>query len=118
MSTNTLHQIANNDTPAVVTVPKDMQGLIVWAVGRFGGGILLAAACAWALSKVYDDHAKQTDRMMTLLEVRSKTDSELALAIRTLALSVDEIGKEARAAHTGINQALGTNSNKSNRITQ
>lgn len=99
MSTDTLHTIAENDTPQAVHVPKDLNGLIVWAIGRFGGGILLAAACAWALSKVYEDHAKQTDRMMTLLEQRSKSDSELATAILGLRTAIDEIAKESRTAH-------------------
>lgn len=101
MSADTLHQIANADTPQAVNVPKDFNGLIVWAIGRFGGGILLAAACAWALSKVYEDHAKTTDRMMNLLEMRAKADSELATAILSLNRSVEDLSKEARAAHKG-----------------
>lgn len=99
MSAETLHQIAQNDTPSAVNVPKDMQGLVVWAVGRFGSGILLAAACAWALSKVYADHSKQTDRMLTLLEQRAKADSELATALFRFNQALDELAKEARAAH-------------------
>lgn len=97
--TDTLHQIAQNDTPAAVQVPPTLNGLIVWAVGRFGGGILLAAACAWALSKVYDDHAKQTDRMMTLLEARAAADSQLATAMLSVKMSIEDLTKEARAAH-------------------
>lgn len=106
--TDTLHKIAENDTPAAVQVPNSINGLIVWAVGRFGGGILLAAACAWALSKVYEDQRVQTDRMMSLLEQRAtsdsqraKADSELALAISGMRTAVDEIAKEARGAHRG-----------------
>lgn len=100
MSTEILHEIAQNDTPAAVEVPHTLNGLIVWAIGRFGGGILLAAACAWALMKVYDDHARQTDRLMTLLEARAKSDSELALAINGMRSIVDEVAKEARMAHS------------------
>lgn len=104
MSADTLHQIAQNDTPAAVHVPKDMHGLIVWAVGRFGGGILLAAACAWALSKVYDDHSKQTDRMLTLLEQRARADSELATALSRFTFAIDDLAKEARTAHRTTSQ--------------
>lgn len=99
MGTETLHSIAQNDTPAAVQVPPTLNGLIVWAVGRFGGGIIIAMACAMALSKVYEDHARQTDRLMTLLENRAVSDSQLATAIVVLKSSVDEIGKEARIAH-------------------
>lgn len=101
MSSETLHQIAQNDTPAAVQVPPTLNGLIVWAVGRFGGGILLAAACAWALSKVYEDHAKQTDRMMTLLEARAAADSQLATAMLSVKTSMEDLTKEARQAHRG-----------------
>lgn len=101
MSTDTLHTIANQDTPEAVHVPRDMHGLIVWAVGRFGGGIVLAGCCAWALSKVYEDHSRQTDRLITLLEARAKADSELAGAILSLKAAVDDIGRESRAAHRG-----------------
>lgn len=101
MSTDTLHQIAQNDTPAAVQVPPTLNGLIVWAVGRFGGGILLAAACAGALSKVYEDQRVQTDRMMTLLEARAGADSQLATALLGVKSSIEEMTKEARTAHKG-----------------
>ena len=99
MSSETLHAIAQNDTPEAVNVPKDFNGLIVWAIGRFGGGLLMAMACAWALSKVYEDHAKQTDRMMTLLESRAATDSQLATAMLSFKASIEELAREARTAH-------------------
>lgn len=116
MSTDTLHAIANNDTPASVHVPKDMHGLIVWAVGRFGGGILLAAACGWALAQVYKDHAAQTERLITILESRAKADTELAGAILGLRNAVDEVTREAHAAHNGIPyRSNNTNNNTANK---
>ena len=101
MSIDPLHQIANDDTPSAVNVPRTISGLIIWAVGRFGSGIVMALACAWALSKVYEDHAKQTDRMMTILEMQGKRDSEIASAMNGVKNAVDEIAKEARMAHKG-----------------
>lgn len=38
MSTEQLHEMASNDTPSNVEVPKDWRALVVWAVGRFGWG--------------------------------------------------------------------------------
>jgi hypothetical protein len=99
MSTDTLHQIAQNDTPATVQVPSTINGLIIWAVGRFGGGIVIAVACAWALSKVYEDLRRQTDRMMTLMETRAASDSALATSISGLKTSIEDIAKKADAAH-------------------
>jgi hypothetical protein len=97
--TDHLHSIAQNDTPAAVEVPNNMQGLVMWMVGRFGGGILLAIACAWALGRVYDDHAKQNDRILSVLEQRARVDSEMTSALLQLRSAIDEVARESRAAH-------------------
>lgn len=104
--TERLHSIAEHDTPSAVAVPNNVSGLIIWAAGRFGSGILLAIACGWALTRVYDDQKALQERMMILLEqrstsdtVRAKADSELATAISGMRITVDEIAREARGAH-------------------
>lgn len=102
--TNTLHAIAQNDTPAVVDVPQGWNGLIMWMVGRFGSGILLALACGWALGRVYEDHAKLTDRLMIILERRAVVDSEMTSALIQLRSALDEVSRESRSAHTQVRQ--------------
>ena len=97
--TDTLHAFAQKDTPAVVNVPRDMAGLIFWAVGRFGSGILLAVACGYALSRVYDDLSRQQMQLMTILESRAKLDTELTGALLQLRSAIDEVAKDARSAH-------------------
>lgn len=97
--TDRLHTIAENDTPAAVNVPQTIQGLVLWAVGRFGSGILLAVACGWALMRVYEDHGRQTDRLMQVLETRAKVDTEMTAALLQLRAALDEVAKEARNAH-------------------
>jgi hypothetical protein len=97
--TDRLHQIAENDTPAAVTVPQTLQGLVLWAVGRFGSGILLALACGWALMRVYEDHGRQTDKLMTILEQRAKVDTEMTAALLQLRTALDKVAEEARNAH-------------------
>jgi hypothetical protein len=97
--TERLHQLAESDTPAAVTVPQSWQGIVFWAVGRFGSGILLAAACGWALMRVYEDHAKGTDRLMTILEQRAKVDADMTSALLQLRGALDEVAREARNAH-------------------
>ena len=104
MSTTSLHNFAQQDTPNVVDVPKSWRGLIVWAVGRFGGGILMAMACGWALMRVYDDHALQTRQLMTILEQRARVDAEMTLAVNQLRSAVQEVAKEARDAHRNSNR--------------
>jgi hypothetical protein len=102
--TDRLHAIAQCDTPAAVDVPNNMNGLVMWMVGRFGGGILLAIACGWALGRVYDDHAKQTGRLMEILEQRAKVDSEMTSALMQLRIAIDEVAKESREAHRELSR--------------
>jgi len=99
MSTKELHDFAQTDTPEAVDVPRNWGGLLVWAVGRFGSGIVLALACAWALMRVYDDHAAQTRQLMVILEQRARVDSEMTLAVNQLRGAIDDVAKEARMAH-------------------
>lgn len=99
MSTDTLHQIAQNDTPAAVHVPPTTNGLIVWAIGRFGGIVVatfLASAAAWTL---YGDHKAQNERMFQILERKLESDIRLADAISKMTQAVNELGVEARSAH-------------------
>lgn len=70
MSTATLHQIDANDTPSAMDVPKPLSALKVWAVGRFGGGFLLAVACSWTLMHVCDGQRGHAESMTTLREAR------------------------------------------------
>ncbi|MEN3942994.1 hypothetical protein WJU23_16975 [Prosthecobacter sp. SYSU 5D2] len=99
MSTAQIHHIAQQDTPASVEVPKEWRGLVIWALGRFGSGILLAAACSWALMRVYDDHATQTRQLMSILEQRARVDAEMTLTLSRLGHSIDELRRDAADAH-------------------
>lgn len=101
MSASDLHQMAEQDTPNAVAVPNEWRGLVIWAIGRFGSGILLAAACAWALMRVYDDHAMQTRQLMTILEQRARVDAEMTLTLSRLGNSIDELRRDAANAHRG-----------------
>jgi hypothetical protein len=99
MGTEKLHNLAQSDTPAAVDVPKSWNGLLVWAVGRFGSGILLAAACGWALARVYEDHAAQTRQLMSILEQRARVDAEFTAVLHQLRGSIEDVAREARTAH-------------------
>ena len=101
-----MHQAAQVDTPASVTVPNNMFGLVLWAVARFGGGLIIAGASFYALTKVYADHQVQNERLMTIIETRAKMDGELSAALQTFRTSVESmnatmnsLAQDAREAH-------------------
>jgi hypothetical protein len=77
-----IQHVAQMDTPQAVTVPNSLTGLIVWATGRFGIGILMALAFGYATREVYMDMKTLTDRMITAFEQRAKVDTEIALAMK------------------------------------
>jgi hypothetical protein len=64
MSQEELHDIANRDTPDPIQVPNTWQGLIVWALARFGVGIAVAGVFGWGIVHVYSD--MRADRLQLL----------------------------------------------------
>ncbi len=94
-----LHRIAQSDTPQMVDVPETWSGLIVWALGRFGGIVVATAFLAYAWHDGNESHKRQTERLITLLENKARTDTELATALKGLSVAIDEVAKDAKAAH-------------------
>lgn len=97
--TQALHDIAERDTPQQVEVPKGWPGLLVWAVGRFGGIIIATALCAVALKKVYEDMQSTNQRILILMESRAVSDARLSDALNQLSKVVDDLRREAASAH-------------------
>lgn len=64
MTAENLHEVAKGDTPDNVEIPKDWRALLLWAVGRFGVGILVAVVFGYFLATVYRDmRADRADLM-------------------------------------------------------
>jgi len=99
MSRDTLHRIAQSDTPVIVDVPQTWSGLAVWALGRFGGIVVATAFLAYAWNDSNETHKRQTERLITILESKSKTETELSMALSKLSTAIDELSREARQAH-------------------
>lgn len=64
MSQDQIHDIASKDTPEKVEVPNTFAGLMMWAVGRFGGTAVIAIAAAWAVVRIYTDMQIQTAQQL------------------------------------------------------
>lgn len=59
-----LHALASKDTPQGVNVSPEKTSLIVWALGRFGVGVVFAYS-AWMM---YTDNKALTERIMMMTE--------------------------------------------------
>jgi Holliday junction resolvasome RuvABC endonuclease subunit len=114
MSQDEIHHVAKNDTPEGVQVPNTFAGLVMWAVGRFGGAAIIAIAAAYALIKIYTDMQVQNAQMIgdqkavnavvvemvreTTKATGASTDaiSELSEAVEANTRAVEEVQREVR----------------------
>jgi hypothetical protein len=64
MSQDELHRLANADTPEPIQVPNTWQGLIVWALARFGVGIAVAGVFGWGIVHVYSDMRADREQLL------------------------------------------------------
>lgn len=95
MSRDDFHQAANCDVPRNVAVPNTMSALIIWAAGRWGIGIVFAAATAF----VYVDLKEERKTTLDLLEKTHAIIIDSASANRELARAVQALTDEAKDAH-------------------
>ncbi len=79
-----LHQVAQSDTPSTVDVPNTTTGLVLWLVGRFGGGVLIAVVAVYGLNQVYAD-LRDEIRQNRSVQIETITSiTELTFAITHL----------------------------------
>jgi hypothetical protein len=71
MSKDEIHSIATVDTPSDIQIPNTWQGLIVWAVARFGVGLIVAAVFCYGIITIYAD--MRTDRTQLMDAYRDNT---------------------------------------------
>ena len=84
MSQEELHQLANADTPAVVQVPKTINGLIIWALARFGGGAIFALACVYVYKDMRADRSELFNAYRENIEVMRDFKASLEIQTREI----------------------------------
>jgi hypothetical protein len=90
--TDQLHTIATNSTPQSVEVPKTYAGLIVWAVGKWGIGIVFAAF----LVPVYQDLKASNQRVADITQASVQAITALASKIESTNAHVQRIDESIR----------------------
>lgn len=96
MSRSDIHRVANQTTPQMVQVPNSIEGLVVWAVGKFGGVAIILAAFAYGLHIVYGDLKATNERVLTMVEHQTAAMGATASALESIRI-------EFRDAHTRTN---------------
>lgn len=97
--TDTLHAVAQADTPSNVDVPKTPMGLAIWAIGKFGGGAIMAVAAIYGLQTVYADLKQTHEKLIGIVEKRSEADLKLALALTDMSDALRRVSEDAKQAH-------------------
>jgi hypothetical protein len=77
VTTENLHQVAAASTPQGVEIPKTYTGLIVWAIGKWGIGIVFAAF----LIPVYQDLKASNQRLADISQANVQVLTALATKI-------------------------------------
>lgn len=85
MSRDELHEIANKTTPSDVEVPNTYIGLIVWAVSKFGIGIIFAAM----LVPVYLDNKEANGAILEMTRANINALHALANEVRGISDRID-----------------------------
>lgn len=85
--TDQLHQLAKDSTPQTVAVPNTYTGLVVWAVGKWGIGVVFAAF----LIPVYQDLKASNQRLADISQANVQILTALAGEIKTVNINVSHL---------------------------
>lgn len=91
-----LHHHAEATTPDHVDVPETTRGLIIWAIGRFGTAIILAAAAGWAAVTIYHDSKDERAAYDELRRNDQKLRAEQTSTLKEISKTLDTIDSRLR----------------------
>jgi hypothetical protein len=100
MGKDDMIDLAQRRTPDGVNVPREgYSGLIVWAVGEFGGMIVAVALMVMVYFDQKEAKIQADARMYEFMLSRMKLDADLNSTITNLRQSIADMAMEARNAH-------------------
>jgi hypothetical protein len=91
MSQDELHRIANDTTPDVVNVPNTGQGFIVWAIAKFGTGIVVAGVFGWGIVHVYTDMRNDRQQLLDAYKDAIQTMQSVATKLDAQTEAIDDL---------------------------
>ena len=97
MSQDELHGIAQRESPREVEIPNTWQGLVVWAIAKFGVGIAVAGVFGWAVTVIYADLRRDRDQLMNAYRDNITVMQVFTQQIENLENTIDEAHRRAVA---------------------
>lgn len=92
--TDKLAEFANKDTPSDVYVPCSWPALILWAIGKFGIGVVFAAM----LVPVYLDLRTSNAAMVDVARASAEAMHTLATKVELQTTQLDRLTQDLRAS--------------------
>lgn len=80
-----------DDTPAAVSTPDSYLGFMVWAVARFGVGVLFASVFGYFLMQVYRDMRSDNQQVLEAFQMQSTREAETVGALKQLTIAVERL---------------------------
>jgi cell division protein FtsB len=93
MSQDELHHIASRDTPDQIDVPNTWQGLVVWALARFGVGIAVAAVFGWGIVHVYADMRADREQLLDAYKDAITVMQSVAAKLEAQTEAIEDIAR-------------------------
>jgi len=95
VSKEEIHSIADADSPNEVNIPQTWQALVVWAIARFGVGLVVAAVFGWATTIVYNDLRTSRDQLMDAYKDNTRVMESFNRQLDELERTIDEAHRRA-----------------------
>ena len=94
-----LHSIAQNDTPGTVEVPVSWAGLTLWAIGRFGGGVIIAIFAIYAWRDSNEQNKQLTDNVVKAYITQAAVQAQTVASLSDLSRALERLSVDAERAH-------------------
>lgn len=91
MSQDEIHSIATRDTPEQIEVPNTWQGLVVWALARFGVGIAVAGVFGWGIVHVYADMRSDREQLLEAYKDAIQVMQSVATKLEAQTDAIEEL---------------------------
>ena len=95
--TDQLHQMAKETTPQTVEIPNTYTGLIVWAVGKWGIGVVFAAF----LIPVYQDLKASNQRLADISQANVQVLTALAQKVEITSQQIQRMDETIHRLENG-----------------
>jgi cell division protein FtsB len=95
VSKEELHSIAEADSPNQVSIPQTWQALVVWAIARFGVGLVVAAVFGYATTIVYQDLKTSRDQLMEAYKDNTRIMETFNRQLDEMERTIDEAHRRA-----------------------